>query len=125
VKKRTTIYPAFATRKTTTTMKTMIAILAAALLCSCATSVPVGNRNYTAVSPSNVSVIYQEPHRPYNVLALVGFDGGLAFSLHDRLEKARVEAAQYGANAVLITDAQQGSWTNSGTHLRGQAIRWQ
>ena len=107
-------------------MKNMIAaVIAAALLCSCATSVPVSNRSYSAANPSNVSVIYKEPQRPYDVLALVGFDGGLAFSLQDRLEKARVEAAQYGANAVLITDAQQGSWTNSGTHLRGQAIRWQ
>ena len=91
-------------------MKTLIAIVAAALLCSCATSVPVNERRYAAVNPSSVRVIYQEPQRPYDVLALLGFDGGLAFSLQDRLEKARIEAAQYGANAVLITDTQQGSW---------------
>ena len=106
-------------------MKTLIAIVAAALLCSCATStVPVGVKHYGAVNPSNVRVIYQEPQRPYEVIAFVE-QRATAFASVDRVTQLiREEAAKNGGDAILIADSKHGL-VEGGTTVHGKVIRWE
>src|SRR5437016_2241074 len=52
-------------------------LCALAVLAACGSTIPVSAHHYPAVSVDSVQMLYQEPKRPYEVIALVGTGGGL------------------------------------------------
>jgi hypothetical protein len=108
-----------------TALPKLVIVMAAALLCSCASSTTPVGRQYAAVNPTDVRVIYQEPHRPYEVIALLSRTRSILTSVQETTKDVREEAARNGADAVLITDAFPGYFGRAGTEVHGKAIRWQ
>ncbi len=103
-------------------MKKLIAIITVALLTGCGSTIPVSSHHYPAVAPESVQVLYQEPTRPYEVIALVGTDGGLRPFVAD-VEGLRSEAAHSGADAVIVTGAHNATWFQKPS-ASGKAIKW-
>jgi hypothetical protein len=109
-------------------MKTTYIILAvlvapiSMLITGCGSTIPVSAHHYPAVSVDSVQMLYQEPKRPYEVIALVGTGGGVRPFVAD-IGGLRKEAAQVGADAVIVTNA-----TNTGMFNKpsasGKAIKW-
>jgi hypothetical protein len=69
-----------------------------------------------------VQLLYQEPKRPYEVIALVGTEGGLRPFVAD-IGGLRKQAAQAGADAVIVTDAKNTGMFNA-PNASGKAIKW-
>lgn len=100
----------------------MPVILAALSACSSVT--PVGPTKYPAVAVERVEVLYQEPQRPYNVVALLSHEAASRFSsVQDVVHKCRELAAEAGADAVLITSTYDQSGT-AAARASAKAIRW-
>src|SRR5438874_2358279 len=93
----------------TNEVKILVAITAMALLIGCGSTIPVSNHRYPPVSPESVQILYQEPKRPYEVIALVGTDGGARPFVAD-VNGLRREAAHSGADAVIVTGAHNATW---------------
>ncbi len=56
---------------------------------------------------SNVTLLFEEPTRPYDIIAILEADGGLYATTAQILESARKKAQEVGANAIYILDTQQ------------------
>jgi hypothetical protein len=72
----------------------ILAGLAAAMsimINGCGSTIPVSSHRYPAVSVDSVQMLYQEPKRPYEVIALVGTEGGLTRFVADIAERPRGE----------------------------------
>jgi hypothetical protein len=81
---------------------------AAILLAGCASSnvVKVGSSSYQPVPVSHVEVLYKEPSRPYDVIALIKHEAGSFGSSEEEIQKARELAAEAGADALLISSVE-------------------
>jgi hypothetical protein len=92
------------------------------LITGCGSTIPVSAHHYPAVSVDSVQMLYQEPKRPYEVIALVGTEGGLRPFVAD-IAGLRKQAAQVGADAVIVTEAKN---TTALQHpsASGKAIKW-
>lgn len=105
-------------------MKTKIIltlIVAALVLQGCGSTAVVGH-TYPAVSTGSVEVLYQEPKRPYKVIAFVSELHGVEHPGAD-ITSLREKAARLGADAVIITSAQDISvWEYA--KAAGKAIKW-
>jgi hypothetical protein len=103
----------------------ILAVLAAAMsimINGCGSTIPVSSHHYPAVSVDSVQMLYQEPKRPYEVIALVGTEGGLRPFVAD-IGGLRKQAAQVGADAVIVTDAKNTGMFNA-PNASGKAIKW-
>ncbi len=84
----------------------------------------VSAHKYPAVSPGAVQVLYQEPARPYEVIALVDQQGsGFDFSADSTIAGLKEQAAKVGADAVIITLARPMRVAEY-AHTSGKAIKW-
>jgi hypothetical protein len=100
----------------------MIAVVA---LAGCASSnvVKVSSSTYQPVAVSHVEVLYKEPHRPYEVIALIKHEAGWIGSSEGEIEKARERAAEVGADALLISSAENDTFFDY-AQAKGKAIKW-
>lgn len=102
-----------------------LALIAILLGCGCTTTVlPVSQTHYSPVSAGEVEVLYQEPQRPHEVIALVTYDAASVFAgIPGIIEKCRQEAAQQGADALVITTS-KGAVLGRPATVSGQIIKW-
>jgi hypothetical protein len=86
----------------------------------------VSTHHYPAVPVSSVHVIYQEPTKPYEVIALVSHQNSLGLPISWEIAAVREQAAKLGADAVLIIDAKQHIPLITGENVKatGNAIKW-
>jgi hypothetical protein len=85
----------------------------------------VSEHRYPPTAVGSVQVLYQEPKRPYEVLAFMNHRDTVTLSLKAQINALRKQAAELGADAVVITQA-QGLMFGSlqGVNAAGKAIRW-
>jgi len=102
----------------------VLACLLSASGCSSITTTPTGQSTSGAVSTEQVEVLYQQPQRPYEVIALVSSDAATIFSaVPGEIEKCRQAAAKVGADALIVTATFDPSLGRP-AKVSGQAIRW-
>ena len=95
------------------------ALLGAILTVGCSSVTPVGQVAHEAVPVDRVEVLYQEPQRAYEVIALVSYQGTIFATVPGVVEECRKAAARAGADAVIIT-----ATVRSYASASGKAIRW-
>jgi hypothetical protein len=101
-----------------------IALAFALLGCYSATH-QVSEHRYPPTAVGSVEVLYQEPNRPYEMLAFVNHRDTVTLSLKVQINALRKQAAELGANAVVITQAQGLMFgSGQGVNAAGKAIRW-
>ena len=110
-------------------MKRLIAIVVTVALLAfegCGSAMQqVSAHRYPATPVGSVQVLYQEPQRPYEVIALVSHMNGFGLPISREIAAIREQAAQLGADAVLVTDAQPHiAFSGENVKATGKAIRW-
>lgn len=106
-------------------LQTLAAITVGVFVVSCASSTQyVVQSRYPPKSVESVAVLYQEPNRPYDVLAFVQ---GRSITIFDSSElirqRALEQAAAAGADAVIFATTGQGRRGSPRT-AEGRAIKW-
>lgn len=91
--------------------------------CSTSNVAMIGAKTYPPVAVSHVQVLYKEPTRPYEVIALIKHQAVWIGSSQGEIKKARELAAQAGADALLIYSAENDSFYDW-AKASGKAIRW-
>jgi hypothetical protein len=85
----------------------------------------VSEHRYPPTALGSVQVLYQEPKRSYEVLAFVNHRDTVTLSLSNCIAALRKQAAELGADAVVITQAQPLMFGSlQGVNAAGKAIRW-
>jgi hypothetical protein len=93
-------------------------------LSACSSVTPVGTAKYPPVEATRVEVLYQEPKRPYEVIAMLSHEAASRFSsVQDVVENCRELAARAGADAVIITSTYDQS-VSTAAKASARAIRW-
>ena len=106
--------------------KSIITVALALALMGCyGATHEVSEHRYPPTAVGSVQVLYQEPTRPYEMLAFVNHRDTVTLSLKAQINALRKQAAELGADAVIITEA-QGLMFGSlqGVNAAGKAIRW-
>ena len=86
--------------------KSVITIaLACALLGCYGATHQVSEHRYPPTTVDSVQVLYQDPKRPYEVLAFVSHRNTVTLSLKAQISALRKQAAELDADAVVITQA--------------------
>lgn len=104
----------------------VILVFVTIFICSgCANSTHyVGPSKYPPKSVESVAVLFQEPKRPYDVIAFVQ---GRSITIFDSsellMQRAREQAAAAGADAVVFNTTGQGRVGSQRT-ADGRAIKW-
>jgi hypothetical protein len=105
-------------------MKTQIAVLfAATFIAACTSTQMVSDRHYPPVPVGSVKVFYQEPKRPYEVIAFLNRKTGIEHPATGDVGGLREEAARLGADALIITET-HGMAIASYAEASGKAIKW-
>jgi len=106
-------------------MKTpLFACLLALSLSACSSVTPVGTAKYPAVPVERIEVLYQEPKRPYEVIAMLSHEAASRFSsVDDVVRNCRDLAAEAGGDAVIITSTYDQSFSTA-ARASAKAIRW-
>ena len=108
-------------KKTIKYVSAAIAVATVPCLYGCGSTTVVGHK-YPAVPVGSVQVLYQEPKRPYEVIAFVGRLSGVEHIGAD-IAGLQKEAAQVGADAVIVTSAKDMTmWEYA--KANGKAIKW-
>lgn len=63
---------------------------------------PMGDKKYPPVAVESVMILFQPPTREYDQIGLVSALGGLFTSDGDMFKKMQKEAAQLGADAIIV-----------------------
>lgn len=94
-------------------------------LCGCTMSgvVPTSQEVLPPRSPSTVKLLFAEPIRPYDQIAIVHSSGGSGASESQLYRKLQATAAKVGADAVIVGQKDAGFW--HGKNLSGSAIKFQ
>lgn len=96
------------------------------------TIIPVGNYDHVGrndqirevVPVEHVEVLYKEPARSYESLALMTVDSVTIFAtIPGVIQKCRKKAAMLGADAFIVTSAHEALLGKPAT-VSGQAIKW-
>lgn len=66
------------------------------------TTVPMGGKKYEPVPIESVMILFEAPSREYDQIGLVSSIGGVFASDGDMFKKMQKEAAQLGADAIII-----------------------
>ena len=75
------------------------------------TTVPMGSKKYQPVSQESVMILFEAPTREYEQIGLVSSLGGMFASDGDMYKKMQKEAAQIGADAIIVrTDTKHGPY---------------
>jgi hypothetical protein len=87
-----------------------------------------GNRvpgaSYAPTDPEKVTVLYQEPTRPYEVVGFVSVDRAIAGKDSVIERKFRTVAATMGADAVVVDMLPKASYVGAPVQGKAKAIRW-
>ena len=109
--------------------RTSLGVAAVSLGCcvtGCVSTHHVGSSNYAPKPVESVAALYQEPSRPYEVIAFVEAKTVTIFDKPEKMmQQAKEQAAAVGAGAVIFTST--GKWSGMpGTPgvASGRAIRW-
>lgn len=102
-----------------------VVFVAMIVLLGCASSTHyVTPSRHSAKSVESVAVLYQEPKRPYEVLAFVQGRSITIFDTPDLImRRAREQAAAIGADAVIFNTTGQGR-RGTPRSAEGRAIKW-
>lgn len=93
-------------------------------LSACSSVTPVGATTYPPVAANRVELLYQEPKRPYEVIALLSHEAPSRFSsVQDVVENCRELGAAAGADAVIITSTYDQS-IGTAAKASAKAIKW-
>lgn len=101
-----------------------IPILALGLIVSCSSITPVNRTAYPATPSDRVEVLYQEPQRPYETIALVSHEAATRFAtVPSVIEKCRELAARAGADALIVTSTYDQTFSTA-AKASAKAIKW-
>ena len=90
----------------------------------CSSITHVGQTTHAAVSADQVEVLYQEPLRSYEVVALISHEAATRFAtVPSVIKKCRELAAQAGADALIVTSTYNQTF-NTAAKASGKAIKW-
>jgi hypothetical protein len=102
----------------------LLVIIGSYLSSGCSSITPVGGAQYSPTDLKQVEVLYQEPQRPYEVIALISHEAATRFAtVPGVIQKCRELAAQAGADAIIITSTYDQTF-NTAAKAAGKAIRW-
>ena len=104
-------------------LASLISAVIALVGCASSEVMNVGPSTYQPVPVSHVEVLYKEPNRPYEVIALIKHEAGWFSSSEKEIQHARELAAEAGADALLISSAQGNAFSDN-PQAQGKAIRW-
>lgn len=94
------------------------------LLSGCGNTTPVSAHKYAVVAPNHVQVLYQEPTRPYELLALVNHSNAIwPAPVSGDIGALRESAAKLGADAIIITTG-NGPTLFHEASASAKAIKW-
>jgi len=95
-------------------------------LIACTSVHYVAPGNFTATKPELVEMLYQEPSRPYEVIAFVEARTVFIWDTPEKMmSECREEAAKVGADAIIFSST--GKWSGmagSPGVAAGRAIKW-
>jgi hypothetical protein len=101
---------------------TILMIVSLITLAGCESTTVVGH-TYPAVPTNSVQVLYQEPKRPYEVLAFVQSNKSWEMSSAADVADLRKKAAKVGADALIVTSV-HGVTMTEWDSASGKAIKW-
>ena len=106
-------------------MKTkLLTILAAAsFIAACTSTQVVTDQKYPPVAVGSVQVLYQEPQRPYETIAFMHRLSGIEHPVTGDVATLREDAAQLGADAVIVTNTHGMSFYQY-AEASVKAIKW-
>ena len=102
-----------------------VAVLGICLLMfACSSVTLLTHAQYPAVAPERVEVLYQEPKRPFEVIAMISHEAATRFAtVQSEIEICRELAAKAGADAVIITSTYDQTF-NTAAKASAKAIKW-
>ena len=93
-------------------------------LSACSSVTLLTQTQYPAVAPERVEVLYQEPKRPFEVIAMISREAATRFAtVQSEIQNCRELAAEAGADAVIITSTYDQTF-NTAAKASGKAIKW-
>lgn len=93
--------------------------------CSGIETVKLTNQKFPATKAENVQILTTKPDRPYTEIAILKSDKYDSDEEQKLLHKMQKDAAELGADAIIITDAQQmGRSDRSDMDYRVTAIKF-
>ena len=96
----------------------------ALFMSACSSVTTVTQTQYPAVAPERVEVLYQEPKRPFEVIAMISHEAFTRFAtVQSEIQNCRELAAEAGADAVIITSTYDQTF-NTAAKASAKAIRW-
>jgi len=106
-------------------MKTkLLTILASAsFIAACTTTQVVTDHKYPPVAVGSVQVLYQEPQKPYETIAFMHRLSGIEHPVTGDVATLREDAAQLGADAVIVTNTHGMSFYQY-AEASVKAIKW-
>src|SRR5258705_8885841 len=105
-------------------MKQCMLCFVSLLMSACSSVTLLIQTQYPAVAPEHVEVLYQEPKRPYEVIAMLSHEAATRFAtVPSVIQDCRELAAEAGADAVIITSTYDQTFSTA-ARASGKAIRW-
>ena len=102
-----------------------ITLAVSLLIAACSSVTPLTQTRYPAVAPERVEVLYQEPKRPFEVIAMISHEAATRFAtVQSEIQNVRELAAEAGADAVIIASTYDQS-VSTAAKASGKAIRWE
>ena len=102
----------------------LLLIMGSCLGSGCSSITPLGGTRYPPADLNQVEVLYQEPQRLYEVIALISHEAATRFAtVPGVIQKCRELAAQAGADAIIITSTYDQTF-NTAAKAAGKAIKW-
>jgi hypothetical protein len=106
--------------------KFALPLLLVFVLCGCTSVTYVAAKQYPPVPPDKVEVLYEQPQRPHEVIALIdytGQKGAIGADTKTMIQHCREEAAKIGADAVEVDELAGSGWHRRST-ATAKAIKW-
>lgn len=86
--------------------------------------VPMGGAKFAPVPPERVMILFEPPSRPHDQIGIVSSIGGIYASDGDMFKTMQKEAAELGADAIVVRNETSGSIQSNGgvTVIQSQSI---
>ena len=103
----------------------LVILLSTFALNGCSTTVTMVGSKSPAVSIDQVEVLYKEPDKRYETIALINDSAGTRLtSIESGISICREKAATLGANAIVVLNTKN-PWSGAGgASVDVKAIRW-
>lgn len=106
--------------------KSALILLVTLALFGCTTVTRVSVKTYPPTDPARIEVLYEQPQRPHEVIALIDYSGHKGLLGEDpkwMVQHCKEEAAKIGADAIILDElAASGSFRRAGASAK--AIKW-